>query len=152
MASRIREMIAAREHLLLDVSHELRSPLTRLRVALELLPASEQRTRMVTDIAEMDDLIGGLLELERLRGGQGLTRVRTDLVPIVREVAGSFATCVPAAHVSGSPAAVFAEVDVVGILYGPAQSRRQRDQILVAGQPVQLKSRSKSARRTCWSG
>jgi signal transduction histidine kinase len=114
MAGRIREMIAARENLLVDVSHELRSPLTRLRVALELLPAGEQRTRMVTDIAEMDGLIGGLLELERLRGN-GITRVRADLTALVQDVVRSFATCTPAARVAGASAPIFADVDAASI-------------------------------------
>src|SRR5262249_19912090 len=38
MAGRVREMITARDQLLIDVSHELRSPLTRMKVALELMP------------------------------------------------------------------------------------------------------------------
>ncbi len=36
-------MVRARDQLLLDVSHELRSPLTRMKVALALLPESEKR-------------------------------------------------------------------------------------------------------------
>jgi signal transduction histidine kinase len=38
MAARVRAMVAARDRLLADVSHELRSPLTRMKVAVELLP------------------------------------------------------------------------------------------------------------------
>lgn len=49
MVGRVREMIAARDQLLLDVRHELRSPLTRLKVALDLLPESQQRTGMAVD-------------------------------------------------------------------------------------------------------
>ena len=37
MSERLREMLEARERLLLDVSHELRSPLTRMKVALEFV-------------------------------------------------------------------------------------------------------------------
>src|SRR5262249_12856354 len=38
MVDRVRDMLRARDQLLLDVSHELRSPLTRLKVAAELVP------------------------------------------------------------------------------------------------------------------
>jgi signal transduction histidine kinase len=89
MVGRVREMIAARDQLLLDVSHELRSPLTRLKVALEMLPQSEQRAGMATDIAEMERMIAQLLELERLRTS-GVTSVRQDLMPILHDVARSF--------------------------------------------------------------
>src|SRR5262249_43557196 len=50
MVSRVRDMIGARDQLLIDVSHELRSPLTRMKVALELLPDDEQRARLAADI------------------------------------------------------------------------------------------------------
>ena len=45
MTGRIKEMLHARERLLLDVSHELRSPITRMKVALEFIPATEVTQR-----------------------------------------------------------------------------------------------------------
>jgi len=90
MVGRVREMIRARDRLLLDVSHELRSPLTRMRVAIELLPEGRQRDGMVADVAEMEAMIAELLELERLRDGRGLRMARLDLAPIVRDVAAAF--------------------------------------------------------------
>ena len=41
MTDRVRQMMDDRERLLADVSHELRSPLARIKVALELLPEGE---------------------------------------------------------------------------------------------------------------
>ncbi|SUZ87758.1 uncharacterized protein METZ01_LOCUS40612 [marine metagenome] len=38
MSESLLEMLSAREQLLLDVSHELRSPMTRMKVALEFIP------------------------------------------------------------------------------------------------------------------
>ena len=90
MVERIRQMIAARDQLLLDVSHELRSPVTRLKVALELLPPSEQRTRMAADLSEMETMIAELIELERLRSGGRLTTVRENVIPLLRDVAEPF--------------------------------------------------------------
>jgi signal transduction histidine kinase len=90
MAARVREMIGARDQLLVDVSHELRSPLTRMKVALELMPDDTARTRLSSDVAEMERMITGLLELERLRTGRGVTLSRQDIVPIVREVVATF--------------------------------------------------------------
>jgi signal transduction histidine kinase len=90
MAARVREMIGARDQLLIDVSHELRSPLTRMKVALELMPDDTARARLSSDVAEMERMITGLLELERLRTGRGVTLSRQDIVPIAREVAATF--------------------------------------------------------------
>ena len=67
MVRRVRDMIGARDQLLLDVSHELRSPLTRLKLDLEMLPESVQRARMGSDVVEMEAMLAELLELERLR-------------------------------------------------------------------------------------
>jgi signal transduction histidine kinase len=103
MVSRIREMITARDQLLLDVSHELRSPLTRMKVAIELLPQSEQRAGIAADIDEMERMIAELLELERLRGGR-LSPQRQDLMPILRDIERSFGNRTPGVRlVSTSP-------------------------------------------------
>jgi signal transduction histidine kinase len=90
MVHRVREMIGARDQLLLDVSHELRSPVTRMKVALELLPDGEQRTRMAADVAEMQRMIAELLEFERLRDARGIQTARQDLMPLLRDVAARF--------------------------------------------------------------
>ena len=71
MVDRVAAMMQARDQLLVDVSHELRSPITRLKVALELLPAGDRGARMQADVAEMEAMVGELLELERLRDGRG---------------------------------------------------------------------------------
>lgn len=112
MVGRVREMIAAREQLLIDVSHELRSPLTRLKVALELTPAADQRAGMASDLAEMEALIGELLELERLRGGHGIRRERQNLVPIIRDVAATFAQRPPGVAVLASSPDIPVDIDV----------------------------------------
>ena len=62
MTERIREMLLAKERLLLDVSHEMRSPLTRMRVAVEFLPESHAKISIQTDIREMDKMISEVLE------------------------------------------------------------------------------------------
>ena len=61
--------------------------LTRLKLALALLPDDENRAGMVGDLNEMEAMITELLELERMREGRGLRRERRDLVPLLRELA-----------------------------------------------------------------
>ena len=67
MTTRVQEMMDDRERLLADVSHELRSPLARIKVALELLPEGDKREAIAQDIREMESLTTALLEREQMR-------------------------------------------------------------------------------------
>jgi signal transduction histidine kinase len=111
MVRRVKEMIDARDQLLLDVSHELRSPLTRMKVALELLPDGEQRSRMTADIREMELMLTELLELERLRDGRAIRTARHDLMPILRDVADGFHDRHPGVRLVSTAATVLLEID-----------------------------------------
>lgn len=92
MASRVGRMIEDRERLLADVSHELRSPIARMKVALELMPEGEKREALARDLKEMEILISVLLEREALRSRAGRRQSEdVDLVAIAGEVAASFA-------------------------------------------------------------
>lgn len=71
MAGRLERLLEHREHLLRDVSHELRSPLTRLQAATVLAAhrgglAPEDRERIEREIRRMDTLIGDILRYSRL--------------------------------------------------------------------------------------
>jgi signal transduction histidine kinase len=92
MAHDIHGMLDAKRALLLALSHELRSPLTRARLNAELLPATPEgaaeRAALLRDLAEMRDLISDLLESERLASPHAaLHREPIDLAGLVREVA-----------------------------------------------------------------
>ena len=111
MVRRVREMVRARDQLLLDVSHELRSPVTRMKVALELLPDGVQRTHMATDVDEMERMIAELLELERLRDGRGIKPVCQDLMPLLRDVAESFQNRPPGVRIVSTSREAHVDVD-----------------------------------------
>lgn len=86
MSARIAAMLDAKRQLLLAISHELRSPLARARVATELLPEGRQRDRLETDLAEMSRLIADLTESERLRTPHAtLHREPLDLAALVAD-------------------------------------------------------------------
>jgi signal transduction histidine kinase len=76
MADRIRELVQSQKRLVSDVSHELRSPLARLRVAIALARRGENaqqiasHERIEQEIARLDELIGRILTLARLESGQ----------------------------------------------------------------------------------
>ncbi len=74
MASRLNMLIKSQTHLLHQVSHELRSPLARLQIAVGL--ASQQPDKLEVSLQRieresmrMDSLVGELLELSRLESG-----------------------------------------------------------------------------------
>jgi signal transduction histidine kinase len=115
MAARVRDMVRARDQLLLDVSHELRSPLTRLKVALALLPDSARKAQAEADVAEMDALTTELLELERLRDGRALRPVHVDLVELLREAAAVHEGTPPGVEVSATPPEIPLDLDVDGV-------------------------------------
>jgi len=73
MAERIQMLLQKQQELLGDISHELRSPLTRLNVSLELLRhgKTDAIDRMQTDLNRLDILIGQILMLTRLQFGEG---------------------------------------------------------------------------------
>ena len=91
MTEQIKNMIKAKEQLLLDVSHELRSPLTRMKVALEGLPEKTQKKSIREDIEEMENMITELLESERLGAPHGgLQLEQIDLLPLIHELVLNF--------------------------------------------------------------
>jgi two-component system sensor histidine kinase CpxA len=75
MTERLERVFGAQRQLLSDASHELRSPLARLQAALELArqrsdgQAEKELNRMETEIERLNELIGRLLELSRLKQG-----------------------------------------------------------------------------------
>lgn len=96
MAHDIHQMLEAKRALLLAISHELRSPLTRARLNTELLPETADvalmRNALLRDLGEMRDLVTDLLEGERLAMRHApLQREPTDLAALAREVLDSLA-------------------------------------------------------------
>lgn len=70
MADRVRDLLEAQKRLLRDVSHELRSPLARLRVALELARKKGDTTtaldRIERDAERLEELVSDVLTLSRI--------------------------------------------------------------------------------------
>jgi len=87
MAGSLQRMLDGQRGLLLAISHELRSPLTRARLNAELVADGPERLALLRDLGQMRDLISDLLESERLAAGPAaLQREPTDLNALVAEV------------------------------------------------------------------
>ena len=97
MAERIEGLVGAQRQLLTDISHELRSPLARLNVALELArkrsgtEAGPSLNRIELEAERMNELIGQLLRLAQLEnhveGGEQATMGSVQLGNLLHEVA-----------------------------------------------------------------
>jgi signal transduction histidine kinase len=86
MAGNLHGMLDAKRALLLAISHELRSPLTRARLNAELVAEGPERDALLRDLAEMRDLVSDLLESERLAAGHSaLLTEPTELNALVAE-------------------------------------------------------------------
>ncbi len=92
MAGQIQSLILAQRRLLHDVSHELRSPLNRLQVAMGIVrqePAALAPTldRMEREVTRLDELIGEILTLARLNSGvEDEKPVPVDLGELVEDI------------------------------------------------------------------
>lgn len=98
MAERIENLLDSQARLLKDISHELRSPLARLNVALELArqrsgpEAQTSLDRMEREASRLNELIGRLLTIARLdAGNQVIQRVPVQLSELVADVANDAA-------------------------------------------------------------
>jgi signal transduction histidine kinase len=90
MLERVRNMMSAKEQLLLDVSHEFRSPLTRIRVALEI-PGEQARASIVRAIKDLEAMLAELLESARLGDVQGRLKLEEiNIAETLRDLAQLF--------------------------------------------------------------
>ncbi len=87
MAEDISNMLEAKRQLLLGISHELRSPLTRSKINLALMDDSASKSEIEKDIQAMNQLINELLESERLNSPHKIIQPEmTDLYSLIEEV------------------------------------------------------------------
>jgi signal transduction histidine kinase len=91
MARQLSDLLSSKEQLLLDVSHELRSPLTRLKVQLELLRDAPVRQALCADVSEMEKMVTTILEQAQLHHLPDTLNIGpVDLADLVRTAASDF--------------------------------------------------------------
>ncbi len=104
-AARIEELVASQRNLLANASHELRSPLARLRMAIEMFeqaPSAALKSEIVQNLSELDELVEEILIMSRLESRQKTeTDDSIELLSLLAEEGAHFD-----ADVTGTPATV----------------------------------------------
>ncbi len=87
MRDRIQRQIRQRTQMLAGVSHDLRTPLTRMKLALELLGEDPSVEELKSDVAEMEHMVHGYLDFAR---GEGTEEpVETDVSLLIEDIAAA---------------------------------------------------------------
>jgi signal transduction histidine kinase len=102
MQARLAKLIADRTRMLAAVSHDLRTPITRLRLRAEDVANEELRAQVLRDLGTMQNLVQSVLSF--LRGQhEGGPAIKTDLPPLVQTVCDGFSDMGHSVHYSGVP-------------------------------------------------
>jgi len=106
MQRRIKRFVDDRTELLAAISHDLRTPISRLRLRAETLPENRDRPRMIADLKLMEQMIAATLDFAR-DVGAGEARCRIDLVSLVESLCEELADLGKAVRYQGPGALEF---------------------------------------------
>jgi two-component system osmolarity sensor histidine kinase EnvZ len=85
MRERLQRQIGQRTEMLAGVSHDLRAPITRMKLQLEMLPESDSVTNLKSDVADMETMVEAYLRFAR--GADSEAPVPTDLPALLERIA-----------------------------------------------------------------
>lgn len=90
MTNKIQEMIQEKQRLIADVSHELRSPLTRMRVGMEILqkdPEGRKKyiEKAITEIDTLNTMIQEILDISKLELDYNLNLEETNFIDFIKD-------------------------------------------------------------------
>jgi two-component system osmolarity sensor histidine kinase EnvZ len=84
MRDRLKRQITQRTAMLAGVSHDLRTPITRMRLQLEMMPKTKDTGELIADIADMENMLEAYLAFAR--GEEAESAVEVDLSALMCEV------------------------------------------------------------------
>ncbi len=89
MRERLRRQIRTRTDMLSGISHDLRTPLTRMKLQLAMLPEATEIQELRADVAQMEGMIGEYLDFAR--GGEGEESVHVSLKELLEDIVRDYA-------------------------------------------------------------
>jgi len=102
MQRRVRRFVEERTHMLAAVSHDLRTPITRLRLRAEFVEDGEQRAKMLKDLDEMEAMIAAAIAFAREETAAE-RRATVDLAALLREIGSDLVEAGGKVEVSAPP-------------------------------------------------
>jgi signal transduction histidine kinase len=90
MSERITQLVEDRTRMLAAIGHDLRTPITRMRLRADFIEDSDQRAAMISDLHQMTSMVESVLAFLR-HGRDTRPKVAVDLVSIARTVCDQFA-------------------------------------------------------------
>lgn len=112
MSEQIQAMMKAKEQLLMDVSHELRSPITRIKLALEFITDNKSRESINDDLIEMESMITELLESARLNSpNASLVKQDVELNSLLDSISKTYGNSNPRVQFKKSEYNFIAKID-----------------------------------------
>ncbi|MFV1985390.1 MAG: sensor histidine kinase [Thiohalomonadales bacterium] len=110
MSEKIQSMMKEKEQLLMDVSHELRSPMTRMKLALEFISDNKPKASIQEDLNQMGRMITELLESARLNNpNSSLSKENIQL--------NEFLDFITKSYVNSLPGVNFKKLDKALLIY-----------------------------------
>lgn len=107
MTERVQQTMDSKARLLVDVSHELRSPITRMKLSADMLPDGDLKTSLKEDLEEMAAMVTTILESARMQHLSGaLDKQPVPLMRLASDAAGALAGRPPGITVSPGPSVV----------------------------------------------
>jgi two-component system osmolarity sensor histidine kinase EnvZ len=88
MRERIRRQVSQRTDMLSGISHDLRTPLTRMRLQLALLPESDETQSLLVDVQEMETMIKAYLDFAKGQESEPLESL--DLIRLLEDIGQSY--------------------------------------------------------------
>ena len=88
MKERIRRQIQQRTDMLAAISHDLRTPLTRIKLELEMMPNSKENDLLKKEVIDMQNMIGEYLQF--VKGDTLEVAEETDLSTLISDVCAQF--------------------------------------------------------------
>ncbi len=92
MVKKVDRMVQGRDYLLRAVNHELRGPMSRLKIQAEMVDDEKIRQSISEDLVELEEMMENLLEVERVQSGADTKKHPFNLSELVEQIHNKFKT------------------------------------------------------------